>query len=291
MPPERKVAVVTDSGSSMRPEYRRTQELGVTIVPLEIRFYENGQYVPYADLDITPEEFYRRMRKSEKLPQTSGAVVGRIAETYKRFSKETDSVISIHVTSEHSVAWESAVTGAKIAQEEISGELAIEVVDSRQLSLGTWLPAERAALLSQKGANLEQIKEEVLAMIPQVEVLVVLETFENLKKGGRANDVVQAYFASLLHINPILGLREGKLTRLAITRSAKMSRKRMIEMVGDSGRLVKLGLLHTNAAEMAEEVKKALSNIHQGEILVYDAGPVLGVHAGEGAVGIVFQKA
>ena len=291
MPPERKVAVVTDSGSSMRPEYRRTQELGVTIVPLEIRFYENGQYVPYADLDITPEEFYRRMRKSEKLPQTSGAVVGRIAETYKRFSKETDSVISIHVTSEHSVAWESAVTGAKIAQEEISGELAIEVVDSRQLSLGTWLPAERAALLSQKGANLEQIKEEVLAMIPQVEVLVVLETFETLKKGGRANDVVQAYFASLLHITPILGLREGKLTRLAITRSAKMSRKRMIEMVGDSGRLVKLGLLHTNAAEMAEEVKKALSNIHQGEILVYDAGPVLGVHAGEGAVGIVFQKA
>lgn len=288
---ERTVAVVTDSGSSMRPEDKKVQELGVTIVPLEIRFYENGQYVPYADLNITPEEFYQRMRQSEKLPQTSGAVVGRIAETYKRLSKETNSAISIHITSKHSVAWESAVAGAKIAQEEIPGALAIEVIDSRQLSLGTWLLTERAALLSQKGASLEQIKAEVLAMSPQVQLLVVLETFENLKKGGRANDVVQAYFASLLRIYPILGLQEGKLARLETTRSARKSRGRMVEMVGDSGKLVKVELLHTNAPEVAGEIKEALGKIYQGEIPVHDAGPVLGVHAGEGAVGVVFQKA
>ena len=288
---ERKVAVVTDSGSSMRPEYKEAQDLGVTIVPLEIKFYENGQYVPYGDLESTPEEFYQRMRKSEKIPQTSGAVIGRIFETYKRLSKETDSAISVHITSKHSVAWESAVAGAKIAQEEIPGVLDIEVIDSRQLSLGTWLLVEHAALLSQKGARLEQIKEEVLAMIPQVQLLVVLKTFENLKKGGRANDVVQAYFASLLQINPILGLQEGKLVRLEMTRSAKKSRGRMVEMVGDSGKLVRVGLLHTHALEVAEEVEKALSNIYQGEMPVYDAGPVLGVHAGEGAVGVVFQKA
>ncbi len=287
--PERKVAVVTDSGSSMRPEYEEARELGVTIVPLEIKFFEDGQWVPYADLDITPEEFYQRMRESKMLPQTSGAVIGRIAETFRRLPEK--GAISIHITSKHSVAWESAVQGARIAQEETPGTLAIEVIDSRQLSLATWFLAKQAALLSQKGASLEQIKTEVLAMIPQVELLVVLQTFENLKRGGRANDVVQAYLASLLNIYPILGLQGGKLARVGVTRSAKRSRERMVEMVGDSGKLVQVGLIHTNAPERAEEVKSALSNIYPEQIPVYDAGPVLGVHAGEGAVGVVFQRA
>ena len=291
---ENKIAVVTDSGSSMRPEYEKVQKLGVTVVPLEISFLENGKYVPYVDLNIPTEEFYQRMRDNPKdLPKTSGAVIGRIAEVYKKLSDKTDSIISIHITSEHSVAWASAVAGAKVAQEEASRPIAIEVIDSRQISLGTWFLAEQAALLSKEGNNLEQIKEKILAMIPQVQLLVVLEKFDNLKYGGRANDIAQAYFASILHISPIIGLRNGKLTSMPgeITISPKRSRNRMVEMVEHSGTLARLGILHTNAPKVAGEVKEALSRIYQGEISVYDAGPALGVHAGAGAIGIIFQKA
>jgi len=285
---ENKVAVIVDSGSSMRPEYETVQKLGITVVPLDIKFYEDAEYVP--DLAFTPEEFYQRMRKSKQIPVTSGAIPGRIAEIYKKLANETDSVISIHITSELSVSWASAVRGKD--QEGIPETLAIEVIDSRHLSLGTGFLALQAAWLSQKGANLEQIKEEVLAMIPQVQLRVVLETFENLKKGGRAKEVIEAHAASILHISPILGVREGKLAQMGMTRGVKKSRERMVEMVGDSGKLVRLGILHTNVPEKAEEVKEALSKkIYRGEIPVYDAGPVLGVHAGEGAVGVVFQKA
>lgn len=289
MTPER-VAVVTDSGSSIRPEDKEARRLGVTIVPLNVEFFEEGRWVSYPDLTIPLDDFYRRMREEKMLPKTSGAVIGPAVEAYKRLARETNSVISIHITSKHSVAWESAAMGAKQAQEE-NPELLIKVVDSKQLSLGTWFLTEYAASLSQKGSSLEQIKAEVLEMIPKIQLYVVLETFENLKQGGRAEDVVQAYLASLLRICPILKLKDGKLTLSQMARTPRKARNKMIEMVGDSGRLAKMGVLHTNVPAMAEEVRAALETFYNGEILVRDAGPVLGVHAGEGAVGIVFQKA
>lgn len=291
MTPEQRVAVVTDSCCSIRPEDELAQKYEVvTIVPVEIKFFENNQYVPYSDFEIPPQEFYQRMRTSEKLPQTSGAITGRTLETSRKLSKETNSIISIHVTSKHSVVWESVVLGKKIAQEEIP-ELLIEVIDSKQLSLGLWFLVEHAAILSKKGANLEQIKNEVLEMIPKIQLLAVLESLENLKRGGRADELVKAYLASLLSIHPILGVKEGKLEQFARERTVKRAREKMVEMVGDSGKLVKMAVLHTNAPEMAKGMKENLAKTYKGEIPIYEAGPVLGVHAGEGAVGVAFQRA
>lgn len=290
MTPEQKVAVVTDTCGSIRPEHELAKKYEVVIVPVDVKFFESGRYVSYSDLEITPQEFYQRMRASEKLPQTSGAITGRIVKTFERLSRETDSIISIHVTSKHSVAWESAVLGKKLTQEKIP-DLLIEVIDSRHLTLGLWFLVEHAARLSQKGARLEQIKKEIMEMIPKVQLLAVLESLENLKRGGRADHLVKAYLASLLSIYPVLGLKEGRLELFARTRSPEKARKKMVEMVSDSGKLVRMAMLHTNFPEMAKEVKESLQKIYKGEIPIYEAGPALGVHAGEGAVGVVFQRA
>ena len=122
MNPERKVAVVTDSGASIRPEDFLARKNQITIVPLNLMFYEDGQYVSYSDLEVTSAEFYRRSREGKKLPQTSGAITDRIVETYKHMSGKARSIISIHITSKESVAWESVVLGKKIFQEETQKE-------------------------------------------------------------------------------------------------------------------------------------------------------------------------
>jgi len=288
MSSERKVAIVTDSGSSMRPEYDRVKELGVTIIPLDVIFNEEGKHFSYPDLDITPGEFYRRMKSNETLPTTSGAIKGRCIEAYKLLSQKTKEIISIHITAKHSVACETALAGANTFNKEVNNEVSINVIDSRQLSLGTWFAAEHAAIVSQQGANLNQISQEVLAMLPKINLLFVLETFNNLRKGGRAEDVVKAYFASKLHIFPVMGMKEGKMVRLEYNRSARRSRERMLEMVGDSGRLARLAILHTNAPDLANELRNALYKIYPEEIPDYDTGPALAVHAGVGAGGVAF---
>lgn len=286
---EQRVAVVTDSGCSIRPEDDLAKKYDVTIVPLKIKFYENGLFVPYRDLDIEPEDFYQRMRESAELPQTSGAVPGRIAEIYGKLSKRTNSIVSIHLTSVHSAAFGSADLGREDIQEK-TPELLIEVIDSRQISLGMWFLAEKAAKLSQEGANLEEIKMEVLATIPKIELLATLSTLSNIIRGGRV-PALHGYLGTLLRIKPILGVVDGKIEEVGRARTISKARKEMVSRVMGEDEIVKMAVLHTNDFEAAYDLKEALSEFYFGDILVRDAGPVLGVHAGERAVGIVFQRA
>lgn len=284
------VEVITDSGASIRPEDKEAKEYNVTIVPLNITFFENGQPKSYDDLDFTPWELYRRIRESEELPQTSGAMIGKITEVYKELSKKTDSIISIHITSKHSVAWESAVQGAEIAREKIP-ELSIEVIDSRQISLGTWFLAELAAKLSQEGISLEEIKNEVLITVPKIQLYAALSTLDNIIKGGRV-PTLAGYLGKALKIMPVLGVIDGEIKDVGKVRSVGKARKEMVRRVeGEEKEIVKMAVLHTNDLEAAKEVREALAEFYKGKIPIYEAGPVLGVHAGEGAAGVVFQRA
>ena len=61
-------------------------------------------------------------------------------------------------------------------------------------------------------------------------------------------------------------------------------------VAGTNEEIVKLAIIHTNYPEGAEEVRQLVAKFYHHDIPVYEAGPVLGVHAGEGAVGIAFQK-
>ena len=290
MNPERRVAIVTDSTVSIRPEDKEVQELGVTIVPLRISFFENNQFVDYADLDIKTEEFYRKMRASKYLPRTSGAVSGRIAEVYKELREEANAIISIHISSRHSVAWQSAVLGAKSAREEIP-ELSIEVIDSRQISLGTWFSVAHAAKLAQDGARLEEIKKGVLEIIPKIEFLATLSTLKNIIRGGRV-PALTGYLGSLLRIMPILTIKDGELQEVGKMRTVCRARRELVRRVEDEEEeIVKMAILHTHDYEGAQEVREALAKFYPKHIPIHDAGPVLGVHGGEGAVGVVFQKA
>ena len=288
---ENKVAVITDSGASLRPENPEVEKLGVTIVPLEISFYENGEYVARPDLDVSSEEFYERMKSSQKLPKTSGAVVGTLFNNLEKVSEQTRSAISIHVTSKHSVAYESALLAKSIFNEDGNEKMLIEVVDSKNVSLATWFLAEQAAELAQKGANLERIKNEVLESVPKIQLYTVLQSFENLIKGGRAGDVVKGVLASILSIYPVICFSDGTLTQFDRDRTPKKARERMIQMVGDESKLVKVAVIHTNAPELAEGVRDSLTAKFSDPISIYEAGPVLAVHAGQGAVGIAFQRA
>ncbi len=291
MTSERKIAVITDSGSSIRPGSPEAEQFGVTVVPLEVKLWEDGKYVPYSDADISSVDFYQKMRTSERLPQTSGSVLGRLTEAYKNLSARAESIISIHITSKHSVAWQTAILARDNVHDDIPEMKPIEVIDSKQVSLATWFPAQLAAELSIKGASLQQIKEEVLEAISKTQLYVTLQTFENLIKGGRADEIVKAVFASMLSIYPVLGLADGKLKDFAKARTAQKAREQMIQMVGDAGKLVRLAVVHTNAVALAEKVKEALGKIYPGSIPIYEAGPALAVHASEGAIGIAFQKA
>ena len=78
MTAERPIAIVTDSGSSLRPEtplVKESQGL-ITIIPLQVIFTRDKFTAQYNDFDFQPEVFYRMMEESSTLPTTSGAITG-----------------------------------------------------------------------------------------------------------------------------------------------------------------------------------------------------------------------
>ena len=289
---ERKIAIATDSGSSMRPEFSEVKKLGITIAPLQVVFFENGQYVQYSDLDLTPDQFYEKMRASSKPPLTVGRVPGTFMETFGKLARETDSIISINVTSKHSGVYQSAMDAKDDLKEEFPN-VEIGVIDSQQISLGEWFLVKFAKELLKQGVKYDEIISLVNEERSKIHMNIVLETLENVRLGGRANEIVNQILkiASVFPIKPILGLKEGKLVLVGQERTTNLARKRMIEMVGDAGPLEEVAVVHTNAPVLAEQIRVSLSKIFTKEIPVREAGPVLGVHAGPGGVGVVWKKA
>jgi DegV family protein with EDD domain len=287
---ERPINVVTDSGTSIRPEYPEAKRLGVTIIPLDITFYEGGKEKNRADLELSPEEFYQEMAASEKLPKTSGGIPGRALEVYRKLSEKTDSIISIHLTSEHSAVYGSALVAAQTAKEE-NPKLHIEVIDSRQITLAAWYPTLVAAELAKEGATLEEAKQAALATIPKTELYATLSSLKNIIAGGRVS-ALKGYLGMALGINPVLRVENGRLEEIAKARTFEKARKTMLEKIGNEDAvIIRMAVIHANNPKIAQELQQALAKSYSGKIPIYEVGPVLGVHAGEGTVGVTYQSA
>lgn len=286
---ENNVCVVVDSGSSMRESSPEVKEREISILPLEVKFLENGTWVPYLDSELSADEFYNKMAESKILPQTSGAVTGRASKLYESLAKESDSIISIHITAKHSVAHESALLAANLVM-EANPEVVIEVIDSKIVSIGTWFLAEKAALLSAEGYPLEDIKRLLLETVPKIDLITFLPSLNNLIKGGRV-PALKGMIGNLLNIKPIIGFVDGQIRELSKTRTISKAKQELVSrFIGIKEEVVKLAILHTNNEEGARELQTDLASYYPGTIPVYEAGPVLGVHAGSGAVGIALLK-
>jgi DegV family protein with EDD domain len=285
---ENKVAVITDTGSSIHEGSPLAKEFDIVSVPLDVKFLENNSWVSYKDTDLTPDEFYNKMRQSKILPQTSGAITGRLLSHYEAFAKEDRPVISIHITSRHSNVWESAVLGSKMTLEKYP-HLLIEVVDSKNVSLGTWFLVEMAAKLANEGYPLKDINKIILETVSKIKLTASLSTFENVVKGGRLPPVA-GFIGTNLQLRPIIGIVDGEIKFQGITRTSKNAQRELISRFENTkGEIVKLAVIHTNFEEGAELLRQSLRQYFSGEIGIYEAGPVLGVHAGEKSLAIITQ--
>ena len=114
----------------------------------------------------------------------------------------------------------------------------------------------------------------------------MLDTLENLYKGGRINQVTAA-LGSALRIKPLLGVRDGQVSVLGRVRTRSRALKRLVDLVRGWGPLVEVAVLHTGAEELAVTLAEILGDQFPGEgAMLAAAGPALTTHLGVGAVGV-----
>jgi len=259
------------------------EELGVTIVPLQVIF---GNEAYREGVDITTEEFYERLVKSRQLPTTSAPSVGDFQEVYERLLKEVDSIVSIHIGGKLS----ATVQAAETARQSLDKPERVEIVDSQATSLAMGFAIMEAVEAAGAGAKLAEVKAAAESAIQRTHVLFMLDTLEYLRRGGRIGRA-RAYLGALLSVKPILTLREGEVYPEERVRTRTRGLERIIQSAIRHQNVKRAAVGHSTTADEAESIRERLAMAFPNvKVHLVRFGPVLGTHAGPGIVGVGVQE-
>jgi DegV family protein with EDD domain len=270
------VRIVTDSTADIPAEMLTS--LDIAVVPSYVTFgaesYRDG-------VDLTNQQFYEKLLATRQIPVTAAPPPAVYEQTYRRLLAKTDEIVSIHLASNYSGLFNSALVAAK----SIS-EARIVVIDSEQVTMGYGWMVVAAAEAAQSGQTLEQIVALVEGMKPRARVLALLDSLDFLYRGGRV-DWMRAMVGALLRIKPIVEIRMGQVTLLERARTLERSLERLMVRVAELGPLERVIVLHANAPDLAQRVADQVKSlIPQWDPLVGQTGVTVASHAGPGAVGI-----
>jgi len=267
--------IVTDSTADIPAEI--TQRLDITVIPCVLQ--SAGQ--SYRDgIDITRQEFYRRLRQQEFF-STSQPSVGVFAETYRRLLEDGRPVVAVHLASRLSGLYSTA----QIAANEVDGER-ITVVDSRQLSMCTGWLAIHAGEAAQEGRQAREIVAELQQMVPRLRLLALIDDLRFLQRSGRVG-WISSLIGSLFALKPIVLVREGRADLAEKVRSWARGIERLAARTAELGALQRLAVLHADAFESAAELAHHLERFYPREqMIVTEASAIVAAHAGPGAIGV-----
>ena len=267
------VKIVTDSIADLPPQV--VQELGITIVPLNLRF---GTEVYRDGVDLTAEQFYDRLVGSQTLPVTSVPPPGVFAETYDKLAEETDEILVITLTSKLSATHEVALQSIGLMKKKCR----VEVIDSQWAVMAQGFIVIAAARASQAGANLDEVVAVTQRNISRVDMRAAFDTLEYLKRGGRIGRA-QAFLGSMLKVNPIIGMRDGEVFPFGRERSRAKAINHLYDFAMSFSHIEELAVEHATTLDEADELVGRLgSRFPKERIYRSRAGPVIGTHTGPG---------
>lgn len=277
-----KIAIVTDSTADIPKEL--VEKHNIRVVPLTVSFKDRTYY---DGVDLNIDKLLEMLDEGEELPKTSQVNPARFCDEYKRLLDDGYKIISIHLSSNLSGTYQSAIIAKNMLETED-----IYVVDSRTVSFGTGMLALKAAKMIEDGKNIDEIYSTLNNLAQKSRVAFALDKLEYLKKGGRLSGA-QAAIGTLLNIKPIIYINEGRLEILDKTRGMKKALSRMIKYVQEEGydknEFFAIGTVRDfeNFSEFEKMVKDEL-NIENP--LFAEVGTVVATYSGPGVIGVWFFK-
>jgi DegV family protein with EDD domain len=249
------------------------------VVPLYVRFGDES-YKDYVEL--SPEEFYARLRTAPELPTTSQPTPGDFLETYEQLAAY-DRIYSLHISSVLSGTYQSAMTAAG----ELGGDRA-RVVDSESASAAIAMLGLAIQTRLDRGTTDEEIDGLIARFKAGAELIFTVDTLEFLRRGGRIGRA-SAWAGQLLHVKPILTIQREvvPLKRVRGNQKAMQEFVKAFTSTTTDTPTLKIGIAHADAPGRAEQLRKMVrAERPQAEIeIVTTLGAVVGTHAGPGTVG------
>ncbi|MBA7482642.1 Protein DegV [subsurface metagenome] len=275
------VKIVTDSAADLPDQL--VQELGITVVPLYVRF---GKEVYRERVEISEDEFYHRLEHDPIHPVTIQPGPQDFLEVYKELSPDAEGIVSIHISGKLSGTCNSAM----LAKEMMETGCPIEVIDSQSITMGLGFIAIVAATMAKAGENLDKVVEEVKQAIPNIRVLGLLDTLKYLLLGGRIGKA-KALLGSILNVKPMLTLKDGEVVPAGQVRTRIKGIQRLFDFVKDASNIQDLAILHNTTPDEAQTLAEQVAPIFAKERIKFARlGTTLGVHGGPGFLAVALRE-
>lgn len=278
-----KVGIVTDSTCDLRPE--QLAALDVVMVPLTVHFGDES----FRDwLDLTPEEFYPRLKAFSALPTTSQPSPADFTAAYAALAEQgAEEIVSIHLSAALSGTFESAMLAAK------TSPIPVRVVDGKRASQATALIVKAAVEVRDAGGDATAVEARAIEVAASCRLYFLLDTLDNLVKGGRAGKAA-GLAAALLNIKPVLRVNDDGIIEpfkkvKGRTKAIAALAQHVAEDAAENGRM-RISLLDACSSGDADELEAAIRAT--GADVEWEGhgviGAVIGVYTGPGAIACAY---
>lgn len=282
-----KLAIVTDSTAYLSK--KQIQENDIYVIPIPL--YLNGKQYREG-VDITTDEFYERLKSSDKLPTTSQPALGTVGQFYEQLATEGyDTILSIHLSSTIS----GFVQNLKIIADGITTVKVVPYDSHITVMLMGHLVLE-AAKLNRQGANLEMIIQRLNDMRASMGEVFIVNDLQNLVKGGRLSNA-SAFVGSILKIKPLLTFDNTthKITAFEKIRSIKRAYARAEKLLNQaiqcSDYPLRILVIHGNDLPEAQRwANKLHAKYPTNAIEISYFGPVVGAHLGDKSIAVAWVR-
>ncbi|MGF2384823.1 DegV family protein [Lentilactobacillus otakiensis] len=278
-----KTAVITDSASYLDPVV--AAKYNITVLPITVIF---GTQEYHDGVDITSQEFLKKLAETEKLPTTAQVTMGQMQEAFDTLAaKGYDEVICVNLSSgittfyENLVAYSRQVTNIKVYP-----------FDSKIASAGEADLCLLAGKMAENGENADVIIPKLEELRDSIHVSLVVDSLDHLQRTGRISNT-SAFFGNLLKIKPILTFDDaGKIVPEAKERTMKQALQHIIDQIEKSNfnLPMRISVVDANNPDLSKAWVSAFhEHFPKASISTYQISPAITVHTGEKAMGVVWD--
>mgnify|MGYP005840638731 CR=1 FL=1 len=281
-----KVRIVTDSNAYLPPE--TIAEYGIEVIPHRLKV---GSSLFEETREFTADQLFAKLQDAQangvnRLPDVHAADLNTILDIYQRLGKQSEQIVSIHMSNELSPMWQQA----RRAAEMLKGRHTIRVIDSLSTSYGLGLLVEQAAKAAAAGASLSEIARITNGAIPHLYVAVFAESLSYLERSARLSPS-QSILGTMLGIKAMLMMEDGRLAPLEKVQTRDEVVEKLHEFVIEFASIERIGLVQHNYEQpqqaLIQRLKESTPRVKPVSV---GLPPSLAAYLGPNTIGVIVYE-
>lgn len=256
-----KYKICVDSSSNLVNSYINDEKIGFKVIPLTIRV-GNKEFVDDDNLNVA--SMLKEVEETKEQCSSSCPSPSDFLENYQN----AEHVICITISKKLSGSFNSACVARDMSENKDN----IFVIDSKLTAGAMRLLVDKAYELCKKDIDFDEIKAELTKYRDSIQLLFVLDKFDNLVRNGRMSKVT-AFIAQLAAIKPLCYGDDGEIKIKEKIRTFKGVLKRLVHNIGvmcpvTKGRTCVIS--HTDNKESALFLKTLIEQEYEFDKIILD---------------------